>query len=86
MVANGENIERRIVEEMFIVFHPEAGLMTTEPYEEKAEQRALQLIEKHGGKCYVIVTPKIMRVDGPGKYKRLYKIEKDRLHIEQETL
>jgi hypothetical protein len=76
-----EQVERRTLSTMWLVFCPDKGLITTEPYLDNAYSRAYEL----GSKCFVIEAAAIYHVSCDGT-RRVYKIERDRLHIEQEML
>lgn len=81
-----ETVERRTLETMYIVFCPDKGLITTEPYDYKAYERVAQLQKTGAGRCFVIEAAKIELCEQGAVAKRVYKIERDRLHIEQEML
>lgn len=81
-----EGVERRTLETMWLVFCPDKGLITTEPYDYKAYERVAQLQAAGAGRCFVIEAAKIDLCIQDMPAKRVYKIERDRLHIEQEML
>lgn len=75
------------LETMYIVFHPKAGLVTTEPYEENAMRRAKMLQEKYPDEpVYLVQTDRIIRINTDHTTKRIYKLERERLIIEQEFI
>jgi hypothetical protein len=79
-------VESRLIGSVYIVFHPATGSVSTEPYEEKALARGLRLMEAKGGKAYIIEAAKITRIDAADKLHRLYKLERDRLDIQQDFI
>lgn len=86
LARTDETVERRTLETMYIVFCPDKGLMTTEPYDYKAYERVHQLQQAGAGRCFVIEAAKIELCVKDAPARRVYKIERDRLHIEQEML
>lgn len=86
MPRGDDTIDQRYIETVWLVFHKQAGLFTTEPYEEKAHDRAKALMAKYGPPVYIIRTDQITRLDSNEKSKRIYKLEGERLVIEQELL
>lgn len=81
-----EQTERRALSTMWLVFCPDKGLITTEPYDYKAYERVAQLQAAGAGPCFVVEATKIEQCIKNTAARRVYKIERDRLHITQEML
>lgn len=86
MPPSEDTIEKRVLENVYVVFHPKKGVLTTVMYEERASDKAKEMIKAWGGRAYIMCCDKIIRFDEDLKFKRVWKLEQENLVIEQEML